>query len=232
MKAFDYNQIAGSYDQWYATPLGKQIDEWEKKLFLLHLEKLATRNILEIGAGTGHWTQFLSSNGFTVTGIDVAEKMLEQAHKKNIPNASFQAVSAEELPFDNASIENVIAITSLEFIENQEKAVSEIFRVLKPGGHFIIGGLNAQASLQKSRQSDPVFKNARFFTPKSLFQLLEKFGTPTVEGCVYMPNPQAELEEIINTENIAPINLLNIYGNFLVGSVKRTINQDSEINSE
>ncbi|MCD6366836.1 MAG: class I SAM-dependent methyltransferase, partial [Bacteroidales bacterium] len=122
MKAFDYNQIADNYDQWYATPLGKQIDEWEKKLFLLHLEKLATRNILEIGAGTGHWTQFLSSNGFTVTGIDIAEKMLDHAHKKNIPNASFQVASAEALPFADASVENVVAVTSLEFVKNQQKA--------------------------------------------------------------------------------------------------------------
>ncbi len=229
---FNYNEIANKYDQWYDTPLGKQIDEWEKKLFRLHLEKLKTKQLLEIGAGTGHWTQFFAENDFSVTGIDIADKMLEQAKRKNIPNAHFEIISAESLPYDNESIENIAAVTSLEFIANQEKAVSEIFRVLKPGGYFIVGGLNAQASLQKSRQSDPVFKNARFFTPKSLFQLLEQFGTPTVEGCVYMPNPQADLEEIINTENIAPINLLNIYGNFLVGSVKKSINQDSEINSE
>ncbi len=221
MITFDYNQIATDYDKWYETPLGKQIDEWEKKLFLLHLEKLKTKNILEIGAGTGHWTQFLSQNGFSVTGIDIAGKMLEQARRKNIPNAIFIQASAEDLPFEDASIENVVAVTSLEFASNQQKAFDEIFRVLKPGGYFIIGGLNAQASLQKLRQSDPVFKNARFFTPKSLFKYLEPFGIPTVEGCIYMPNPQASLEEIINTENIAPINLLNIYGNFLVGSIKK-----------
>ena len=218
---FDYNKIATNYDQWYETPLGKQIDKWEKNLFRLHLEKLQTKQLLEIGAGTGHWTEFFAQNGFSVTGIDIAEKMIAQAKQKKIPNAQFEIASAESLPYGDEQIDNIVAVTSLEFIENQEKAISEIFRVLKPGGYFIVGGLNAQASLQKSRQSDPVFKDARFFTPKSLFQLLEKFGTPTVEGCVYMPNPQAELKEIINTENIAPINLLNIYGNFLVGSVKK-----------
>lgn len=218
---FNYNQIADDYDKWYQTPIGKQIDEWEKNLFSLHLKKLKTQNILEIGAGTGHWTEFLSKNGFSVTGIDIAEQMLEQANKKKIPNTTFKVISAETLPFEDKSIENIVAITSLEFIENQEKAISEIFRVLKPDGFFIIGGLNSKASLQKQRQNDTVFKNARCFTYKSLFQILKKFGTPTVEGCIYMPNPQASIKEVIKTENITPINLLNIYGNFLVGSVKK-----------
>ncbi len=223
MTTFDYNKIANEYDKWYKTPLGKKIDEWEKKLFNLHLEKLTTRNILEIGAGTGHWTEFFAKNGFTVKGIDISEKMLEQARQKKIPNATFSLISAEELPFDTASIDNVIAITSLEFVENRQKAFNEIFRVLKPGGYFIIGALNGKASLQKTRQSNPVFKNVRFFNPESLFHALKMFGNPLIEGCVYMPNPQATLENIVNIESIAPINLLNIYGNFLVGSVKKTI---------
>ena len=101
---FDYNEIANEYDQWYDTPLGKQIDAWEKKLFSLHLEKLHTKQLLEIGAGTGHWTQFFAKNGFSVTGIDIAEKMLEQAKQKNIPNAHFETISAESLQIGRAHV--------------------------------------------------------------------------------------------------------------------------------
>lgn len=221
MCTFDYNQIAKDYDKWYETPPGQQIDEWEKRLFLPHLKKLKTKNILEIGAGTGHWTSFLADHNFSVTGIDIAGKMLEQAKQKNIPNATFIEASAEDLPFENQSIDNIVAITSLEFVNDRDKAIEEIYRVLKPNGYFIIGGLNALGSLQPERQNDPVFKKAQFFTPKSLYKILEKFGTPTIEGCVYMPNTQAGLDEIIKAENNTPLNFLNIYGNFLVGSVKK-----------
>ena len=221
MSTFDYNQIANEYDKWYQTPLGKQIDEWEKQLFLRHLKKLKTKNILEIGAGTGHWTNFFSANNFSVTSIDIAGKMLEKAKQKNIAGATFIEASAEDLPFENESVDNVVAVTALEFVKNQHKAIEEIYRVLKPGGYFIVGSLNALGSLQNERQNDPVFKNAQYFTRKLLYEKLEKFGLPNIEGAVYMPNPHANLDEIIKAENSAPVNFLNIYGNFLVGSVKK-----------
>ncbi|HIE16229.1 MAG TPA: SAM-dependent methyltransferase [Bacteroidales bacterium] len=223
MITFDYNKIAADYDKWYQTPLGKQIDIWEKKLVALHLKQIKSKQILEIGAGTGHWTLFLSQKGFKITGIDIAKKMLAQAEKKNIANTSFISASVESLPFEDNSIENIVAITVLEFVEKQEIAFSEIFRVLKPNGIFVIGALNNMASLQKKRQNDIVFKNARFFSRKTLFEILSKFGNPTVDGCVYMPNPNATLKEIIKAVTNASVNLLNIYGNFLVGSVKKTI---------
>jgi len=221
MSTFDYNQIAREYDKWYQTPLGKQIDEWEKQLFLRHLKKLKTKNILEIGAGTGHWTSFFSDNNFSVTGIDIAGRMLEQAKQKNIAGATFIEALAEDLPFEKESIDNVVAVTALEFVKDRHKAIEEIYRILKPAGYFIIGGLNALGALQQERQNDPVFKKAEFFTPESLYKVLEKFGMPYIEGCVYMPNTKANLDEIIKAENSVPINFLNIYGNFLVGSVKK-----------
>ncbi len=222
MHTFDYNQLAEDYDKWYQTPLGQQIDAWEKQLFLPYLKKIKTQNILEIGAGTGHWTSFFAENNMSVIGIDIAEKMLEQAKEKNIVGATFIKASAEDLPFENQSIDNVVAVTSLEFVNDRQQAIEEIYRVLKPGGYFIVGGLNALGSLQQKRQDDPVFKNAQFFTPESLYKILEKFGIPIIEGCIYMPNTQANLDEIIKAENSVPLNFLNIYGNFLVGNVKKT----------
>lgn len=221
MYKFNFNHIASQYDQWYETPLGYQVDIIEKKLFFQHLKKIKTRNILEIGSGTGHWTQWLSELDFVVTGIDIAEKMLQVAVRKNIPKADFIMQSADDLPFEDNSIENVVAITSLEFVENIDKAMKEIFRVLKPEGYFIVGALNKNGSLETIRKKDEIFKHATIFTKDDLFRQMKRFGNAVIDGCLYMPNPSASVDDILIAEKQTHSNLKNIYGNFLVGSVQK-----------
>lgn len=88
--------------------------------------------ILDIGCGTGLASAPLLDNNFTVAGVDPSEPMLAQA-KRRYPDAQWIVGTAERLPFDIASFDAVISAQVMHRVD-RAAAMSEIVRVLKPGG--------------------------------------------------------------------------------------------------
>jgi ubiquinone/menaquinone biosynthesis C-methylase UbiE len=180
--------VAAEYDHFYKTGQGKAIDNLEKAIMLELIDDIPRGQLLELGCGTGHWTEFFSRQRFQVIAIDESEAMLSIAQNKKIKNVTFIKANAAKLPFADNSFFAVASITMLEFVENSEKVLDEIDRVLRPGGHIILGCLNALSELGKNKQNDEVFKHARFFTPAEIEGLLSWFGTPILNfGIFYSP---------------------------------------------
>jgi len=220
---FDFGHIAEEYDSWYDTEVGKKIDEIEKRLFERYLKKTNAKHIVELGAGTGHWTSFMANKGCCITAVDISEKMISKALGKNIPNAVFMQGDITNLPFPDNSVEVVAAITSIEFVPDRKKAIEEINRILKPDGYFIIGTLNKKGSFSALRKDSPVFEGANFYTYKSLVEELMTIGFPQVEGCLMMPYPEeTSPEKIEKVEKMTDPRDLNEKGNFLVGIVQKS----------
>lgn len=213
MQKFDFDNAAGSYDDFYSNPIGQQIDLIEKSIISQYLRRLNCQILVELGCGTGHWTSFFSSEGFTVIGLDISIKMLETANNKNIPGSVFLKQDVHLLPFLDNSIENIASITAIEFVEDQEKVFSEIKRVLKPGGAFIIGCLNINSQLGKTKSENELFRNADFFSSDSLNIHLCKFGKPEIRGCVYLNEKNEILDYQSGEEQLLK------YGAFLAGIV-------------
>jgi ubiquinone/menaquinone biosynthesis C-methylase UbiE len=178
--------VAEKYDEYYQNESGKIIDKIEKELFSGHLTDLKERELLELGCGTGHWTVFFNSLGFKITAIDQSETMIQIAKSKNIPNASFIKADAAALPFPDNSFNIVTTVTMLEFVEDIDKILDEIERVLKHGGTFIVGCLNKESWLGKNKNNDPVYKNAHFFTIEEVEKMLSRFGKPFITSAVYL----------------------------------------------
>jgi len=59
MNVFIKEEIADDYDAYYQTPAGKEIDAIEEKLIADALQKVPKGKMLELGCGTGHWTELL-----------------------------------------------------------------------------------------------------------------------------------------------------------------------------
>jgi ubiquinone/menaquinone biosynthesis C-methylase UbiE len=96
----------------------------------------APKDVLDVGCGTGHAIHVLSGMGYKCTGVDAAEDMLSIARREN-PNIRFESADARALPFEDNSFDMVISIEVLRYIREREKSVTEIFRVLKPGGRMV-----------------------------------------------------------------------------------------------
>jgi ubiquinone/menaquinone biosynthesis C-methylase UbiE len=105
---------------------------------------------LDVGCGTGISTFELAKriqNDGTIYGIDISQPMIDQAEnhpeRSGFPNIRFSIVDAEQLDFPDSMFDLVISNQTLPFIPNKRKALTEIYRVLKPGGqtaHLFYGG--------------------------------------------------------------------------------------------
>ena len=92
---------------------------------------LIGNTVLDLGSGTGASYQQLSE--YKVTALDPDKKMLE------LNKFSNKVVGhAENLPFKNETFDNVYSTFVWRNISNVEKSMNEIYRVLKPGGKFIL----------------------------------------------------------------------------------------------
>jgi ubiquinone/menaquinone biosynthesis C-methylase UbiE len=127
--------------KWFASIYDRMLASEEKKfLGAVRQEMLKDLRgeILEIGAGTGANFQYYPKTAH-VTATEPDPYMLERARKKAAQaeaTITLQQVSAEELPFPDANFDCIIDTLVLCSVGNPRKALSEIMRVLKPGGEL------------------------------------------------------------------------------------------------
>jgi len=96
----------------------------------LNLE--ASSRVVDLGAGTGKFTQLLVQSGAQVVAVEPVEAMRARL-AQNLPAVRVLAGSAEDLPLDSASVDVVVCAQAFHWFAT-EAALREIHRVLKPGG--------------------------------------------------------------------------------------------------
>jgi ubiquinone/menaquinone biosynthesis C-methylase UbiE len=104
--------------------------------------------ILEIGPGTGYYTLDLATwigpEG-TLEILDIQQEMLDhtmdRVGERGLANVTAALGDAQALPFDDASVDAVMLTTVLGEIPDQDAAMAEIARVLRPGGRLVVGEL-------------------------------------------------------------------------------------------
>lgn len=95
---------------------------------------------VEIGCGAGRFTKQLAGFFSEVIGVDVSEQMLEIA-KANVPEAKFCLVDTPQLPIDDQSVTAAFSCEVFQHFSSPKIAEGyfrETFRVLRPGGSFLI----------------------------------------------------------------------------------------------
>jgi len=178
---FNFDEVANSYDSWYADRRGAMYDRLEKKLIANFLPtETEGKRLLEIGCGTGHWSRFFSQCGFEVTGLDISERMVNTALQKGIPNVSFYVADGHLLPFQDSTFDLTAAITTLEFVRDAEVVLQEMIRCTRKPGRIVLGMLNVLSTVNRQKQRlgrpENPYAAARLFSPVELREFLEQHG--------------------------------------------------------
>lgn len=107
---------------------------------LLDLPNLKSKDVLEVGCGIGLDALEYVKNGANVTAIDLSPVCVQLAKKYFADNnilGTVEIANAEELPYPDNQFDVAVARQILMFTPNTERAVDEIYRVLKPGGKIL-----------------------------------------------------------------------------------------------
>ncbi len=138
-----FDNISGKYD-FLNHFLSMGIDiAWRKKA-IKQLKKDQPKQILDIATGTGDFAiEALALNPDKVTGVDISEGMLsvgrEKMKKRNLTDKiELLSGDSEQLQFEDNKFDAVIVSFGVRNFENLEKGLSDMYRVLKPGGKTVI----------------------------------------------------------------------------------------------
>ncbi len=107
------------------------------------LKDHGTKNVLDLGCGTGRYTIFLAKEGFKVYACDLSEKAIEIA-KKGLPGVIFKKCEMTELAYEDGFFDAVICNQVIQhgMMDDIMKAVSEIERVLKKDGILFLATIS------------------------------------------------------------------------------------------
>ncbi len=171
---FDFNE-AVAYEQWLKKPPNKSAFELETQLMRDMLQPTRGESVLDIGCGTGACLSAFIEMGLQVTGLDPSTYMLDIALEKIGNRAELYRGFAEDLPFGDNSFNYACLFTTLEFVDNPQKALEEAFRVTKD--RVFIGVFNRYAIKGIQRRvkgifTPTIFNHAQFFSVWELKQTI------------------------------------------------------------
>ena len=124
--AVGYEQFMGRWSQ----PLGQAFLRW--------LSAPANMHWLDVGCGTGIFTHVILDTccPTTVVGVDCAEAQIEHARRSvGGQHIEFRVADAQLLPFSDASFDVVASALAINFVPDRSRALAEMRRVARPGGH-------------------------------------------------------------------------------------------------
>jgi len=169
------HQMAGGVVEWLALQPGERI--------------------LDLGCGDGQLTAQLTETGAVVTGVDASAEMVVAARERGVDALE---AKAESLPFPDASFDAVFSNAVLHWVRDHDAMMTEVRRVLKPGGRFVaeMGGhgnvaailVALMAVLARHGYADREDGINYYPTPEVYSRRLSRHGF-TVERIELIPRP-------------------------------------------
>jgi demethylmenaquinone methyltransferase/2-methoxy-6-polyprenyl-1,4-benzoquinol methylase len=166
-----FDAISGNYDGLNRV-ISFGIDiTWRNRVVAL-LKKKQPQTILDIATGTGDLAiKMIETGAQKIVGLDISKGMLEVGKKKVVAQKLEHTIEmmlgdSENLPFADATFDAVTVAFGVRNFENLEVGLSEIYRVLKPSGTFVV--------LETAVPVKTPFKQGYHFYTKYLLPLIGK----------------------------------------------------------
>ena len=164
-----FDNIANEYDRFnYLASFN--IDRIWRKRAISSLKPFAPRNVLDIATGTGDLALLIEKilKPESIIGCDISEGMMqvarEKCRKRGITNIRFEKEDCTALSYPDDSFDALTSSFGVRNFQELEKALGEMHRVLRPGGHLVILELSSPTK----------------FPMKQLFPVYAKYVMPTL----------------------------------------------------
>jgi SAM-dependent methyltransferase len=128
-----------------------------------------SKRVVEIGIGSGRFAEPLGIK----EGVEPSYEMRKLAHQRGL-DAIFGV--AEQLPLQDASCDQALMVTTICFVDDPQKSLQEMHRILKPGGEAIIGFVDKESTVGQSylqyKDKSRFYSEANFFSADEIGDLL------------------------------------------------------------
>jgi len=203
-----FETYAWEYDQWF-----------DENKYAYESEILAVKKFIpkkgvgvEIGVGTGRFAVPLAIK----IGVEPAKAMADRARKHGV---KVYDAKAEMLPFDDASFDFVLMVTTICFLRNPQRAFDEAKRVLKKNGHLIVGMIDKNSFVGKiylsKKNKARFYRYAHFYSADQIIEQLRELKYINIKTCQTLFKHPKDLTDI------EPIKEGYSKGGFVVISVQK-----------
>lgn len=229
----DLDKLAEKYADWYQTARGSYVGENEYSCLAEHIGDCSGKKIIEVGSGTGFFLRRFAQKAEEAVGFDLTSGMLKAGRKiaaeKGIEIEFIQGDVLAGVPFADNYFDIVYSNSMIEFFkkgEEVDKVLNEMWRLLKPGGKFVVGVLNKESTWAYKRiagtlEKDSVFSVDQFYSFNEFEELMKNLGRVKIETTLFVP-PYFNKEEDFKWFKELEAEFKNRYpkrGALIVGSV-------------
>jgi ubiquinone/menaquinone biosynthesis C-methylase UbiE len=161
--------------------------------YALACQYVAGKSVLDIASGEGYGTYALSQTAENVVGVDVDEESVVRAQRKY--GLDYRIGNAEQIPLANSSVDCVVSFETLEHLQDASNFVSEVRRILKPNGTFLLSTPNKDV-YHSGTTSNP-YHTREYSLEELLGMLNPSFTVASVFGQGFSASPIDHIERWI-----------------------------------
>tara|TARA_Y100000310_G_C20475798_1_gene712342 strand:- start:34 stop:732 length:699 start_codon:yes stop_codon:yes gene_type:complete len=184
MKQERYGESKEYEKRMFGTKGASLLSEVEVSILLNLLNVKKGEKLLELGCGSGRLSQRIVSEGGNVTGLDAQEVMIQQIKKKKLKN--FKVIKQDltkKFPFAENTFDKAYSVRVIKYIPGYEKVISEVSRVLKKDGTFVLEITNDKGWERLSKLfGHGTSKNIILFNKSEMVKVFAKYGFEVVES--------------------------------------------------
>jgi ubiquinone/menaquinone biosynthesis C-methylase UbiE len=196
--------MEGGMARWYDKTTRKNIPMFRELANRIAAQLPAQSNILEVAPGPGFLSIELAKLGYNVRAVDISRTLVEIARRNAATdhvNVRFELGNAAALPLEDASVDFVVCSAAFKNFTEPVKALSEMRRVLRPGGTALLIDLRRDVQVSEIRHfvdSLDIGLLNRWFMMLTFRGMLIKQPTRSPKSAVWPLKPVGPICKSIN----------------------------------